>query len=137
MKTPLTGYRSNVFGSLIMRWDTRRVYYATIYIDFQIEMFDTMVLPILMYGCEIWGFANNNMIESFCLQFYKSILGLKKCTPNCILYGELGRFPIDIFIKCRMVAFWKRIFCNKQDKIAVTLYKLLYKMHVQNFFHSK
>ena len=47
-------------------------------IDIQIEMFDTMVKPILMYGCEVWGFANNSVIESFCFQFYKSILGLKK-----------------------------------------------------------
>ena len=37
-----------------------------------------------------------------------------------------------------MVAFWKRIICNKQGKIAVTLYiKLLYKIHLDNFFHSK
>jgi hypothetical protein len=90
-----------------------------------------------MYGCEVWGFANNSVTESFCLQFYKSILGLKKSTPNCVLYGELGRFSIDIEIKSRMVAFWKRIICNKQEKIAVTLYKLLYKMHLDNFFHSK
>ena len=47
-------------------------------IDIQIEMFDTMVKPMLMYGCGVWGFANNSVIESFCLQFYKSILGLKK-----------------------------------------------------------
>ena len=102
-------------------------------IDIQIEMFDTMVLPILMYGCEIWGFANNSMLETFCLKLYKSILGLKKCTPNCILYGKLGRFPIDIFIKRRMVAFWKRIFCNKQDKIAVTLYNYM-KCMFKTFF---
>jgi hypothetical protein len=95
------------------------------------------VKPILMYGCEVWGFANNSVIESFCLQFYKYIFGLKKSTPNCVLYGELGRFSIDIEIKSRMVAFWKRIICNKQDKIAVTLYKLLYKMHLDNLFHSK
>ena len=106
-------------------------------IDIQIEMFDTMVKPILMYGCEVWGFANSSVIESFCLQFYKSILGLEKSTPNCVLYGELGRFSIDIEIKSRMVAFCKRIICNKQDKIAVTLYKLLYKVHIDNFFHSK
>ena len=93
-------------------------------IDIQIAMLDTMVKPILMYGCEVWGFANNSVIESFCLQFYKSIF-------------QLGRFSIDIEIKSRMVAFWKRIICNKQDKIAVTLYKLSYKMHLDNLFHSK
>jgi hypothetical protein len=60
------------------------------------------VKPILMYGCEVWGFANSSVIESFCLQFYKSILGLEKNTPNCVLYGELGRFSIDIEIKSRI-----------------------------------
>jgi hypothetical protein len=60
-----------------------------------------------------------------------------KNTPNCILYGELCRYPIDIFIKCRMIAFWQRIVCNRQDKIAAVLYKLLYNMHIQYFFHSK
>jgi hypothetical protein len=71
-----------------------------------------MVLPVVMYGCEVWGFKKNNILEWFCLQFYKILLGLKKCTPNCILYGELGRYPIDMFIKCRMIAFWQRIVCN-------------------------
>ena len=81
-------------------------------VDIQLELFDTMVLPVVMYGCEVWGFEKNNILESFCLQFYKILLGLKKCTPNCILYGELGRYPIDMFIKCRMIAFWQRIVCN-------------------------
>jgi hypothetical protein len=57
-------------------------------------------------------------------RYVNSILGLEKSTPNCVLYGELGRFSIDIEIKSRMVAFWKIIICNKQDKFAVTLYKL-------------
>ncbi len=25
-------------------------------IDIQLEMFDAMVLPIIMLGCELWGF---------------------------------------------------------------------------------
>jgi hypothetical protein len=52
-------------------------------------------------------------------QYCERPLGLKKGTPNCVLYGELCRFAIDIEIKSRMVAFWKKIICNKQDKIAV------------------
>ena len=68
-------------------------------IDLQLKMFHTMVAPILLYGCEIWGFENIDVIESLFLQFYKIILGVKKSTPNCILYGELGRFPIEVFVK--------------------------------------
>ena len=67
-------------------------------IDIQLQMFNTMISPILLYyGCEVWGFENNDAIESLFLQFKKIILGVKKSTPNCILYGELGRYPIEIF----------------------------------------
>ena len=33
LKIPSAGYRINVFGSLIIPWDTRRLYYATISIS--------------------------------------------------------------------------------------------------------
>jgi hypothetical protein len=59
------------------------------------------------------------------------ILDLKKSTPNCIVYG---RFPIDIVIKSRIITFWKRMVCNKQDKICAILYNLLYNMHVKKFY---
>ena len=56
-------------------------------IDIQLQMFNTMISPILLYyGCEVWGFENNDAIESLFLQFYKIILGVKKSTSNCILY---------------------------------------------------
>jgi hypothetical protein len=30
-------------------------------IDLQIEPFDTMVTPVLLYGCEVWGSENNDI----------------------------------------------------------------------------
>ena len=36
-------------------------------IDIQLKMFDTMVYPILLYGCEVWGYENNAAVESFFL----------------------------------------------------------------------
>jgi hypothetical protein len=30
-------------------------------IDLQIELFDTMVAPVLLYGCEVWGSENNDI----------------------------------------------------------------------------
>ena len=61
----------------------------------------------------------------------------KKCTPNAILYGKLGRYPADILIKSRTVGFWKRLGCGKQDKISCILYNLMYKMQTRNFYFSK
>jgi hypothetical protein len=29
----------------------------------QLDLFDKMVKPVLLYGCEIWGYGNNQIIE--------------------------------------------------------------------------
>jgi hypothetical protein len=47
-------------------------------IAMQLELFDTMVVPILLYGVEMWGFENCNFIENFHMQFCKTILKVTK-----------------------------------------------------------
>ena len=61
-----------------------------------------MVKPILLYDCEIWGFRNNDVLEKVHLKFCKTILNLKTSTPNYMIYGELGRYPVEIDIKIRI-----------------------------------
>lgn len=106
-------------------------------VDIQLQMFDCMVGPILLYGAEVYGYDKSDILESLFLQFYKIILCFKKCTPNTVLYGELGRYPADILVKSRIIGFWKRLICSKQDKISYTLYKLLHTMHTRHFYFSK
>ena len=106
-------------------------------VDLQLQLFDSMVIPILLYGSEITGFENSEMLERICIQFYKIILNVKKTTPNVMLYGELGRYPIEILCKSRMVGFWQRIVNGKQDKIAFKLYKVLLSLHQRDLSHSK
>lgn len=53
------------------------------------------------------------------------------------MYGELGRYPAEILLKSRIIGFWKRLVCGKQDKISSILYNLMYKMHTRNFYSSK
>ena len=33
--------------------------------DLVLELFDQTVLPVLIYGCEVWGFSNLELIETF------------------------------------------------------------------------
>ena len=42
--------------------------------DLQIQLFDSMVVPILLYGSEVTGFENSDILERLCTQFYKIIL---------------------------------------------------------------
>ena len=43
--------------------------------------------------------VKNENIEKVHFQFLKRILGVRVTTPNCLVYGELGRYPLDINIK--------------------------------------
>ena len=58
-----------------------------------------------MYGCEIWGLDNNDILEKVHLKFCKIILHLKATTPNCMTCEELGRYPLDIDIKLRNISY--------------------------------
>ena len=46
-------------------------------VKIQLDLFDKMVKPILLYGCEVWGFSNNDIIEKV-----HSLLHLKSSTPS-------------------------------------------------------
>ena len=99
-------------------------------IDVQLELFDAVVTPVVLYGSEIWGYEGCETLEKLHLQFCKIILCLKKRTCNVMLYGELGRFPLLIPAKMRILSFWARLITSQETKISCMLYKLLYKMHV-------
>ena len=90
------------------------------------DLFDKIVLPILLYGSEIWGFENLDILERVHLKFCKLILHLKQTTPSFIVYAELGRHPIHIDVKIRMLNFLCKLINDKESKIACLLYKLLF-----------
>ena len=99
-------------------------------VDMQLQMFDALVAPILLYGAEVYGYEKSDIIESLFLQFYKIIMCFKKRKLH-------HRYPSEILIKSRVIGFWKRLVSGKQDKISCILYDLMYKMHTRGFYSSK
>ena len=55
-------------------------------------------------GCEVWGYENVDILEKVHTKFCKFIFGVSKYSHNMQVYGELGRYPLSIKIKQRMVA---------------------------------
>ena len=101
--------------------------------DIVLDLFDKMILPILLYGCEIWGYSNNiECIEVFYRKFLKYTLRLNKQTTNCMVYGETGRKPLSITIKSKMICFWHKITVGADNKLSYKLSYLLKKLHEQN-----
>ena len=97
-------------------------------IDCQIKLFDNTVLPILTYAWEVWGFGDLSKIDKVQTDFFKHILHVKTSTSHMMLYGELGRFPISLIIKQRMVKFWGKLVSDTHGKLSSFMYRRLYNM---------
>ena len=68
-----------------------------------------MILPILLYGSEIWGFKYSDKIEQVQHVFYKKMLGVSSNTVNEAALGELGRYPLAVHYQLRCVKYWLKI----------------------------
>ena len=63
------------------------------------KLFDSLILPIMLYGCEVWGLDSalkqkNDPYESLHVKFIKEILGVHCKTSNDACRSELGRLPL-------------------------------------------
>ena len=96
-------------------------------IDLQLKIFDAMVERILLYGSEIWGYENIKIIEQVHLGFCKRILKVRSSTPNFMVHVELGRYPLEIRVKIRMISFWNRL-VNNNERMSSCIYRLLYSL---------
>ena len=77
----------------------KRIRKLDIPIDLQLYLFDHVILPIALYGCEIWDFENSQIILNLHINFLRQIITLRKSNPIYMLHAELGRHPIQINIK--------------------------------------
>ena len=54
-----------------------------------------------------------------------------------MLYDELGRYPLAITVKTRIINFWKRIITGKPKKFINIIYQKLLQLGDQNFKVTK
>ncbi len=93
------------------------------------HLFDSLVKPILCYGCEIWGPAvlargNTLMDSKFIIDlealhkgFLRQCMGLRKSTSDMVLLGELRRVPIAFNILQQSLRFFNAIICRRDDDV--------------------
>ena len=104
-------------------------------IDIQLDLFEKMVVPILLYGCEVWGCTNMKIIEVFYKKFLKIILCVSKSTPSCKVYGETGKLSLLNVINKRIITFWIKISEDKCTKLATIMFKTLFNTHSKGKLH--
>jgi len=79
----------------------------------QCKLFDTLVLPILSYGCEVWGVDTKSSAAAEALHrdFLRRLLGVRKSTANHMVLAELGRFPLQVHFWQQILRYHHRTTC--------------------------
>ena len=117
-----------------------------------LHLFDHLVKPIILYGCEIWGPCNikipefiqnenswkrlqaeftleykmskrNNPFEKLHMQMCRKILGVNNKTSIAGIYGELGRYPLYINIIQQCQRYATHLENNEKNTLLQKIYK--------------
>lgn len=114
-------------------------------VNLYIKLFDTIILPKLLYGAEVWGAYfykvdyNNvcinkllldmsNLIEKFHSKVCKQILQVNKRSNNIAVRLELGRLPLFVNITCRVLSYYVNLCKRNEHSLAESSLRL----HVEN-----
>ena len=103
-------------------------------VDIQLEPFDILVQPILLYGCEVWATERVDIIEKIHLRFCKYVLQVNKSTCSNMVYGELGVAPLVLHAKSRMARIYKS---SSTPKLSNVLYQLICNLYNRNIYKSR
>ena len=91
-----------------------------------LKIFDAQVQPIVLFGAEIWGLdSSSSVIDNVHLFSLKRYLGVDRRTPNDLVYGEVGRFPIQINASVRCIIYWLRLTRVDEHRLPLRAYKML------------
>jgi len=86
------------------------------------ELFDKMVVPILCYGAEIWGYSSSEHIESVQRAFCRRVLGVKRNTSNSFVLGDCGRYPLMLTYFKKCVCYWLKLLEMPGSRLAKQCY---------------
>ena len=103
----------------------------------QYDLYCSIVKPILLYGCEVWGTGNYECLERVHLKFCKLLLNLKRSTPSYMVYGELGAYPLYVDVQSRILNYWCKVAFAGDNKFSNIMYAFYKCKFTQDFSNSK
>ena len=88
------------------------------------QIFDSKIQPLLLNSSEIWGIHILDSIERVHLISCKRYLGVQIRTPNKMVYGELGTYPLFIASYVRCIKYCFRLLCMEQSRLPNQAYRM-------------
>ena len=97
------------------------------------NIFDKCIVPILLYGSEIWGYQYREQIEKIQIDFCKRLLGVSSQTPNLAVLGDCGRKPLSVIYMTRCIKFWLKLVQNfESHRLPKRCYNMIYSLSTNN-----
>ena len=91
-----------------------------------VNIFDTQVKPILLYGAEVWGMCNDtSVIENVHLNALKRFLNVPFITPNALVYGDTGRHELYIKSTICSIRYWQKILKMNDSRYVKKVYNMM------------
>ena len=97
--------------------------------EVSIELIEKLIMPILLYGSEIWGYEEPIHLQITLNNVMRRLFRLHKTTPICMINGESGLKEISEYIDNRIINFWSNIATGAENKISSILYKWVKILH--------
>ena len=88
------------------------------------KMFDVQIQPIVLYGSEVWGLQRIDVIEKVHTFACKRFLNVPLKTPNKMVYGDLGRYPLFVNSCIRAVKYWFKLLQMKENRLPKQAYHM-------------
>ena len=91
-----------------------------------LKLFDSQIQPMLLYGAELWGMDGAAVYcEKVHLYALKRFLGVSLKTPNDLVYGETGRYPISICSMVKCIQYWIKLTQMSTHRLPYKAYRTL------------
>jgi hypothetical protein len=86
------------------------------------RMFNTMALPVLSYGAEIWSpqlvaagqECDNTRVQ---MSFLRQMLGVRQSTPSLVVLAETGHCPLAVHWTLQLARSWNNLLASDEDSL--------------------
>ena len=92
------------------------------------KIMDCQILPCVLYGSEIWGLKEVPEIVRVHVFALKGYLNVRSQTPNTMVYGETGRYPLFVATAIKAVEYWLRVVMLFPERHTRKAYNMLVSM---------
>ena len=83
------------------------------------SLFKAIVMPVLFHGAQVavpfWTTSQLEEAEVLFKRFLKAALGVPVNTPDYVVYGEVGQFPISEYPVGWVVKYWNKVWSEENQ----------------------